>query len=425
MTVRVSEGTTNAHTEWVLATQGSITPDTTPLQFWQTTNTILENGNFIFSGSSRSAGDIFSISNFLGDGQSDDPNAYLAASLAGYGGICTGVHGRHGNGSATPPDVGAGIYGDSDNGVGVYGSSLTSVGMVGVSKTGDGVRGFSAGTNRSGVWGDNTGGGVGVAGSSDGGIGVSGINQNGSTAGVYGQSGSAGLGWTNDITAGVIGASVDKIGVLGLSDNKDGVRGISTSQFNSGVSAANSAPSNQTVPSGAAIWAQSNNTGIMAQGSPAGYFAGDILVTGDVVLVNPGSGDIAEDFYVDDQQINSEPGTILVINANGRLCAADAPYDTRVAGVVSGAGDLRPAVVLQRISSAIPRSPIALLGKAFCKVDAAFGSIAAGDLLTTSATPGHAMKVSDKSRALGAIIGKALACLENGVGLIPIMVSLR
>ena len=51
--------------------------------------------------------------------------------------------------------------------------------------------------------------------------------------------------------------------------------------------------------------------------------------------------------------------------------------------------------------------------------------IMAGDLLTTSATQGHAMRVSDRSRALGAIIGKALAVLDAGSGLIPILVSPR
>src|SRR6185437_6458486 len=93
-------------------------------------------------------------------------------------------------------------------------------------------------------------------------------------------------------------------------------------------------------------------------------------------------------------------------------------------GVVAGAGGLHPAVVLQRVPSQ-PGSPIALVGKAFCKVDAAFGKIMAGDLLTTSATQGHAMRVSDRSRALGAIIGKALAVLDAGSGLIPILVSPR
>ena len=46
-----------------------------------------------------------------------------------------------------------------------------------------------------------------------------------------------------------------------------------------------------------------------------------------------------------------------------------------------------------------------LVGKVFCKVD---GAIDVGDLLTTSQTPGHAMKATDPQRAFGAVIGKAL-----------------
>jgi hypothetical protein len=59
------------------------------------------------------------------------------------------------------------------------------------------------------------------------------------------------------------------------------------------------------------------------------------------------------------------------------------------------------------------------------KVDASFGSIKAGDLLTTSPNPGYAMKVTDKAEATGAIIGKALGNLDSGTGLIPVMVTLK
>ncbi len=97
---------------------------------------------------------------------------------------------------------------------------------------------------------------------------------------------------------------------------------------------------------------------------------------------------------------------------------------TRVAGVVSGGGELKPAVVLQRVSSSVPRSPIALLGKAFCKADAAAGSITAGDLLMTSGRRGYAMEAFDKPRALGAILGKALASLSRGCAMIPVLMSL-
>jgi hypothetical protein len=48
-----------------------------------------------------------------------------------------------------------------------------------------------------------------------------------------------------------------------------------------------------------------------------------------------------------------------------------------------------------------------------------------GDLLTTSSTPGHAMKASESQKAFGSIIGKALRGLREGQGLIPILIALQ
>ncbi len=48
-----------------------------------------------------------------------------------------------------------------------------------------------------------------------------------------------------------------------------------------------------------------------------------------------------------------------------------------------------------------------------------------GDLLTTSATPGHAMKATDPHKAFGAVIGKALRPLDRGQGLIPVLIALQ
>ena len=62
---------------------------------------------------------------------------------------------------------------------------------------------------------------------------------------------------------------------------------------------------------------------------------------------------------------------------------------------------------------------------AHCKVDADIAAIEVGDLLTTSPTRGHAQKVQDPSRAVGAIIGKALASLPSGKGKIPVLVMLQ
>jgi len=62
---------------------------------------------------------------------------------------------------------------------------------------------------------------------------------------------------------------------------------------------------------------------------------------------------------------------------------------------------------------------------AHCKVDADIAPIKAGDLLTTSPTRGHAQKVLDPSKALGAVLGKALGSLNRGQGKIPVLVLLH
>jgi hypothetical protein len=96
-----------------------------------------------------------------------------------------------------------------------------------------------------------------------------------------------------------------------------------------------------------------------------------------------------------------------------------------VAGVISGAGDYRPGIILDKQTSSGLRKPIALLGKVYCKADATDHPIEIGDLLTTSDTLGHAMKATDPHRAFGCVLGKALRPLRHGKGLIPILVALQ
>ena len=115
----------------------------------------------------------------------------------------------------------------------------------------------------------------------------------------------------------------------------------------------------------------------------------------------------------------------MVLGDDGRLRQSEHAYDKRVAGVISGAGDYRPGIILDKQASGAGRRPIALLGKTFCKVDAQHGAIDVGDLLTTSSTPGYAMKASDPLKAFGAVIGKALRPVEGGQTLIPILIALQ
>ena len=120
-----------------------------------------------------------------------------------------------------------------------------------------------------------------------------------------------------------------------------------------------------------------------------------------------------------------EPGDVMVIGDDGRLLLSSSAYDRRVAGIISGAGDLRPGIVLDQRATDRLRQPVALVGKVYCKVDTTNGPIRVGDLLTSSNTPGHAMRADDPMRAFGAVIGKALGNLETGQGMVPVLVSLQ
>ncbi len=148
---------------------------------------------------------------------------------------------------------------------------------------------------------------------------------------------------------------------------------------------------------------------------------GDIRATGDIVLDN---ADCAEEFAVKDRE-KIEPGTVMVLDKGGLLHQSTEAYDKKVAGVVSGAGDFKPGLILDKKSEQTNRMPIALMGKVYCKVDAQYAPIEVGDLLTTSPTPGHAMKAIDSTKAFGTVIGKALMSLDAGKGLISIMVALQ
>lgn len=207
---------------------------------------------------------------------------------------------------------------------------------------------------------------------------------------------------------GVIGQSSGNgfSGVFGESATGPGVSGSSTSSV--GVDA-------KTQSGPAALRA------VHAGGGLAGLFEGDVEVTGDIRLAN---ADCAEDFDVSGA-VKVEPGTVMVLGNEGALSESHQAYDKRVAGVISGAGGYKPGIVLDKQQTSGNRQPIALMGKVFCKVDAQYGAIEVGDLLTTSDTPGHAMKTTDPMKAFGAVIGKALRPLKDRQGIIPILIALQ
>lgn len=139
-----------------------------------------------------------------------------------------------------------------------------------------------------------------------------------------------------------------------------------------------------------------------------------------------GGSDIAEPF--DMQEPNKiEPGMVVVIDPDnpGKLKVSSKAYDRCVAGIVSGAGGIKPGVRMMSDESFENNHHVALTGRVYALCDASFGSIEPGDLLTTSPTSGYAMKVTDYQRAQGAILGKAMTRLEKGQGLVLVLVTLQ
>jgi hypothetical protein len=152
---------------------------------------------------------------------------------------------------------------------------------------------------------------------------------------------------------------------------------------------------------------------------------GNAIVTGTIFgTVRPMGADCAEEFDVEPGS-DQTPGTVMVIATDEMLRPCGDAYDRKVAGVLSGAGDYPPGIILGSRLSGAARPALALSGKVYCKVDADHGAIAVGDLLTTSSTPGHAMKAGDADRCHGAILGKALREFTHGRGLIPVLVAMH
>jgi hypothetical protein len=151
--------------------------------------------------------------------------------------------------------------------------------------------------------------------------------------------------------------------------------------------------------------------------------AGDATIhldggAGDIKLLG---ADLAEDFA---SSVEIEPGTVVVALEVDEVTVADAACDRRVVGIAAGAGGFRPALRLGSRPGE-DRIAVAVAGRAYCKADATHGPIELGDLLTSSTTRGHAMRVVDPAAASGAIIGKALGRLEHGTGMIPVLLALR
>ena len=150
-------------------------------------------------------------------------------------------------------------------------------------------------------------------------------------------------------------------------------------------------------------------------------FAGDVSVRSVTIR----GADVAEPFDI--AELDLPKGTVVVIDPSrhGGLMRSHAEYDTCVAGIVSGANGVDTGIILSQPGVNEGGQNVAISGRVYVQADATSAPIKAGDLLTTSKNPGHAMKVTDHTRAQGAVLGKAMSALEEGTGMVLVLVTLQ
>ena len=113
-------------------------------------------------------------------------------------------------------------------------------------------------------------------------------------------------------------------------------------------------------------------------------------------------------------------------NNPGELTISQQAYDKKIVGVISGANGVQAGMLLaQKGTLADGDTPVAITGRVYCYADASNEPIEAGDFLTTAPIAGFAMKATDMDKARGAIIGKAMTGLEEGQGMVLILITLQ
>ena len=341
-----------------------------------------------------------------------------------------------------------GVYGKSasTSGIGVYGiaqaTSGTTYGVYGRAQSPDGYGGYFENTATGGdgvgiygvsnatgagkgVWGEaaaSTGNSIGVYGlaRSPGGMGVMGyaFANTGSATGVHGTT-NAPLG----------------NGVAGWAFSTSGGHGVYANSRAPGVNGAALYAVN-THANGIAIWGKADGTDstmVLEHRAGSGDFIrafqtdpGDLrfrlTVTGTVYAdgsYNTPASDFAEMLPAVD---GLEPGDVLVVGEDGKLARSTQPYQPTVVGVYS----TRPGFVGGQPAEGELEGhiPLAVVGVVPVKASAENGPIRPGDLLVASSIPGHAMKAGPNPPA-GTVIGKALEGLDEGTGVIRMLVMLR
>lgn len=225
--------------------------------------------------------------------------------------------------------------------------------------------------------------------------------------------------------------------MLILADNKvssgdtEGIVAVVNSLNGEAIEAINTHPDSRANTL-IACSAQSAN-GDCAQGSVVFRVRRNGNVTADGTFTG-GGADYADMMRIAGNSEDFSPGDVLAIDpAGGGLIKAVQPYSQAVAGVYSTqpafVGDARGLLEEEQEQSTF--IPVALLGIVPVKVTAENGAIHPGDLLTTSSIPGYAMKAQPvlvggvEVYPAGSILGKAMGSLEEGEGIVQVLITLK
>ena len=172
------------------------------------------------------------------------------------------------------------------------------------------------------------------------------------------------------------------------------------------------------------MWDGSSSSSSIQINSNFGGTGNSRIVT-DVLQIAGGS-DLCEGFDISGEEKIS-PGMLVSIDPHGKgtLQITNEKYDKKFAGIVSGANGINPGMIMnQEASIASGNQSIALAGRVYVYASTEGGTIQPGDLLTSSSTPGYAMKSNHAKKSQGAIIGKAMTTIDEN-GFVLVLVNLQ
>jgi len=139
-----------------------------------------------------------------------------------------------------------------------------------------------------------------------------------------------------------------------------------------------------------------------------------------------GGSDLSEYFDVRGDDLVTPGMLVSIAGEDGSLEITQAKRDKKVVGIVSGANGISTGLMMgQKGSIADGDYPVALTGRTYVYANTENGAIEAGDFLTSSSTPGYAMKVKKHRKSKGAIVGKAMTSLDKGSGFVLVLVNLQ